>query len=159
MRIDQAMLEAPPTEVRQELKRLAGEGEWTAVLEAAETAMGEPYGRAWLDLQRYCYRACYQLSYEAIHNAVKSELRALLADLPSLTSLTLNDDTPVANAETLAWIAEEIAVAPGSRDPRPWRPRPPWTRKRRRRPRRVRPARRLRDGHAGGAFGQPRGGH
>lgn len=115
--IDTAMLEAPPTEVRQELKRLAGEGDWAAVLEAVEKAMGEPYGRAWLDLQRYCCQACYQLSYEAIRNAVRSELRSLLVDLPSLTTLTLNDDTPVANAETMAWIAEE--VTPPAPEPEP----------------------------------------
>lgn len=114
--IDPAMLEAPPTGVRQELKRLANEGSWVAVLEAAETAMSEPYGRGWLDLQRYVCRACYELGsyYDPIQNSVKSALRALLADLPALREMTLADDTPVANAETAAWIRDEAGTAPAT---------------------------------------------
>ena len=55
------MLEAPPTEVRQKLKRLAQEGQWEEVLNTAETAMAMPCGRGWLDLQRYVVRACEEL--------------------------------------------------------------------------------------------------
>jgi type VI secretion system protein ImpA len=111
--IDAAMLAAPPTEVRQELKRLASESMWAEVLEAAETAMEQPWGRGWLDLQRYVWRACYELGsyYDPISTAVRSELRALLADIPGLTETTLEDDTPTANAETLAWIKEQVAAA------------------------------------------------
>ncbi|MFB3829130.1 MAG: type VI secretion system protein TssA [Bryobacteraceae bacterium] len=109
---DYTLLAAPPTEIRQELKRLANESEWAQVLETAESAMAAEYGRAWLDLQRYTCRACYELGYEAISKAVKSELRALLADIPGLTGMTLADDTPTANAETLSWIQEEVQTAP-----------------------------------------------
>ena len=85
------MLAAPPTEVRQEIKRLANESLWTELLEAVETAMGEAYGRAWLDLQRYVWKACYEQGsyYDPISTAVRSELRALLADHPTLTEMTL----------------------------------------------------------------------
>ncbi len=110
---DPSMLAAPPTEVRQELKRLATEGLWAEVMEAAETAMGEAYGRAWLDLQRYTWRACSEQGsyYDPISTAICSATKCLLADLPGLTGMTLADDTPTANAETLAWIAEHAAPA------------------------------------------------
>jgi type VI secretion system protein ImpA len=111
--VDPSMLAAPPTSVRQGLKRMATEGTWAEVMEAAETAMGEPYGRGWLDLQRYTWRACYEQGsyYDPIANAIRSATRALLADLPGLTALTLADDTPTANAETVAWIAEHVGAA------------------------------------------------
>ena len=107
------LLAAPPTEVRQELKKLATEGQWQQVLEAAENAMALPCGRGWLDLQRYCVRACSELGYyyDPIATAVKSMLRGLLTDYPQFLDWTLADDTPTANAETLAWIREDV-VAP-----------------------------------------------
>ena len=124
---DPAILEPPPTEVRQQLKSLARDGQWQEVLEAAETAVGTPCGRAWLDLQRYAVKACEELGsyYDPIATAIRSELRALLADVPQLSQLTLMDDTPTANAETQAWLqtlrgapqpaAEEFA-APSERE-------------------------------------------
>jgi type VI secretion system protein ImpA len=39
---------------------------------------------------------------------LRAELRALLADYPELPNWSLSDDTPVANAETQAWLQEEI---------------------------------------------------
>jgi type VI secretion system protein ImpA len=112
--IDQAMLAAAPTEVRQNLKRLAMESNWTEVLEHAETAMGTECGRGWLDLQRYVCRACYELGsyYEPIRAAVISGLRAFLADYPGLPEMTMMDDTAAANAETLGWIKEQVQAAP-----------------------------------------------
>jgi len=114
--IDPTLLEAPSTQTRQELKRLAYEGDWGAVLEIAETAAGEPCGRGWLDLQRYAVRALQELGYEAAANAVRSGLRALLADYPQLADQTLMDDTPTANAETRAWLGE-LAPAPAEAQP------------------------------------------
>ena len=104
--IDPTLLEAPPTQTRQELKRLAYAGDWAAVLEIAETAAAQPCGRGWLDLQRYAVRALQELGYEAAASAVRSSLRTLLADYPQLADQTLMDDTPTANAETKAWLAE-----------------------------------------------------
>ncbi|HCC59373.1 MAG TPA: type VI secretion system protein TssA, partial [Solibacterales bacterium] len=103
---DPALLAAPSTETRQQIKRLALEANWAELLETAETAMAEPCGRAWLDLQRYVVRACDEYGYPAIATAIKAELKALLKDLPDLTQWTLADDTPTANGETLAWIRE-----------------------------------------------------
>ena len=109
--VDPTLLEAPPTQTRQDLKRLAYEGDWTQVLEIAETAAGAPCGRGWLDLQRYAVRACQELGYEAAARAVVSGLRGLLADYPQLADLTLLDDTPTANAETKAWLKEQVEAA------------------------------------------------
>ncbi len=110
--LDPAQLEAPPTELRQQLKRLAVDGQWQQVLEVAETVMGMPCGRAWLDLQRYVVKACGELGseYDSIAAAIRSELKALLADFPQLPQMALTDDTPTANAETQAWLGEQVSL-------------------------------------------------
>ncbi len=105
-------LEAPPTEVRVELRRLTNSAEWKEVLDAAEDAMALPCGRGWLDLQRYTVAALDQLQYYSASAAVKSGLRSLLQDLPDLLDANLMDDTPCANAETKAWIASYVLSTP-----------------------------------------------
>ncbi len=105
------LLAPPATQVRQELKRLAVEGNWAELIEAAENAVALPCGRAWLDLQRYAVKALDEYGYPAIANAIRSEVRSLLADLPQLPQWTLADDTPTANAETQAWLKEVLAPA------------------------------------------------
>ena len=55
------MLEAPPTEIRQQIKRLALAEKWKELLEAAEAVMALPCSRAWLDLQRFVVEACVAL--------------------------------------------------------------------------------------------------
>ncbi|MBM3744382.1 MAG: type VI secretion system protein TssA [Acidobacteria bacterium] len=105
---DPNLLAPPPTEVRQQMKSLARDGYWQEVLETAETAMSEPCGRAWLDLQRYVVRACEELGsyYDLVAAAVRSGVKGLLADYPKLPEWTFSDDTPVANPETLAWLKD-----------------------------------------------------
>ncbi|HKE29536.1 MAG TPA: type VI secretion system protein TssA [Bryobacteraceae bacterium] len=108
--IDQTMLAAPPTEIRQNLKKLSLESNWAELMEECESAMGMECGRGWLDLQRYVARACYEQGsyYEAIRQAVISSLRALLTDYPRLMEMTLMDDTATANGETQAWLKDEV---------------------------------------------------
>jgi type VI secretion system protein ImpA len=103
---DSTLLEAPPTELRQQIKRLALGKKWGELLEAGERAMALPCSRAWLDLQRLSVAACTALGeeYQPIATAIQSELRALLNDLPELLDATLLDDTPAANAETKLWL-------------------------------------------------------
>jgi type VI secretion system protein ImpA len=112
---DESLLEAPPTEVRQKLKRLAADGQWEEALETAETAMASPCGRGWLDLQRYVVRACEGLGswYEPVALAVRAEVQALLRDFPQLRTATMTDDTPTANPETQAWL-DELAATPAA---------------------------------------------
>lgn len=109
-----ALLEAPPTEKRTQLKKNAMEGNWAEVLETAEEAMKLPCGRGWIDLQRYAVRACESLGsdYEPVAAAIRSELKGLLADYPDLLECSLMDDTPAANAETQAWLKESILPPP-----------------------------------------------
>jgi len=114
---DPTMLIPPSSEVRQNIKRLSLEANWGEVLEAAETAMAEPCGRGWLDLQRYVVRAAEEWGYYNISKAVISELRALLADVPSLPHLTLMDDTATANAETQAWIRDVVQATTNGSTP------------------------------------------
>ncbi|HEY9228718.1 MAG TPA: type VI secretion system domain-containing protein, partial [Gemmatimonadaceae bacterium] len=104
------LLEAPPTNIRTNLKGLLLDSKWPELLEACETVMGSPQGRGWLDLQRYALTACDGLGsdYFAVATAMRGALRALLADLPQLLDMTLMDDTPAANGETRAWLKAEI---------------------------------------------------
>jgi len=105
---DATLLEAPPTELRQQVKRLALGQKWNDLLETAENAMSLPCSRAWLDLQRFVVDACAGLGsdYEPIANAIRSELRTLLSDVPQLLNANMLDDTPAANADTKAWLRQ-----------------------------------------------------
>lgn len=99
---------APATETRQALRRLANEGSWDELMALCLRTMAEPCGRVWLDLQRFTWRAAYANGQYAVATAVASTVRALLVDLPDLRTMTLDDDTPAANAETQAWIDAEV---------------------------------------------------
>ncbi len=109
---DPTRLEAPPTELRRHLKKLLLDKKYEELLEAAESAMALPCSRAWLDLQRFVVEACDALGggYEAIARAIRSELKALVTDIPQLLDATLMDETPAANAETRAWL---VAIQQG----------------------------------------------
>jgi len=115
---DPTLLLPPTSEVRQNIRKLALESNWSQLLEAAEAVMAQPCGRVWLDLQRYVVRAADESGYGAIAHAIRSELRALLTDLPQLPNWTMMDDTPTANAETQAWL-KEVAPPPVVAAPEP----------------------------------------
>jgi type VI secretion system protein ImpA len=108
---DPTVLVPPSSEVRQTIKRLSLEANWAALLETAETAMAQPCGRAWLDLQRYVVQAAVESGYGQVANAIRSELRGLLSDISGVAQWTLMDDTPTANVETQAWLKEIVAPA------------------------------------------------
>jgi type VI secretion system protein ImpA len=124
--IEPLMLEAPPSETRAEIKRLFLESQWDAVLDATERAMEFACGRAWFDLQRYTVQALERKGpwFAGVAAAIKSELRALLQDLPELLNQTLTDDTPVANPETRQWIADEVMAGAVMAAPPPPAPSP-----------------------------------
>jgi type VI secretion system protein ImpA len=107
--IDPRLLAAPPSEVRTRMRGLLLDNAWPQLLHAAEDATARPYGRGWLDLQRYTLTAIAGLGveYEAVDRAIRGALRTLLTDLPSLPAQTLMDDSPTANAETLQWLRDE----------------------------------------------------
>jgi type VI secretion system protein ImpA len=115
---DPTRLEAPPTDLRRYLKRLLLDKKYEQLLEAAESAMALPCSRAWLDLQRFVVEACDALGggYEAISRAIRSELKALVTDIPQLLDATLMDETPAANAETRAWL---VSLSQGTSEQAP----------------------------------------
>jgi type VI secretion system protein ImpA len=116
---DPAVLAAPPSELRISLKRLASEGQWEQVGDLAETAAGQPCGRAWLDLQRYACNAAQFTGASEVMDAILAGLKSLLADLPQLLAWTLADDTPVANPETMAWMKERGVLKSPEPEPPP----------------------------------------
>src|SRR5690606_8413140 len=75
-----------------------------------------PFGRGWLDLQRYVVSAAEGLGedYQPVAAAVRGALRSVLADLPELAAVTLADDTPTANPETQAWLRDDGLLPEGS---------------------------------------------
>jgi type VI secretion system protein ImpA len=95
--------------VRTRLKSLLLDGNWSALLEAAEEVMATPFGRGWLDLQRYVGTALEGLGteYQPVRSLVLDALGGLLRDLPSLPDQTLMDDSPTANRQTREWLAAE----------------------------------------------------
>jgi type VI secretion system protein ImpA len=116
---DPAVLAAPSSELRVSLKRLSLEGQWDQVGDLAETAAGQPCGRAWLDLQRYACNAAQFTGASGAMEAILAGLKSLLADLPQLLAWTLADDTPTANAETMAWMKERGVLKTAEPEPLP----------------------------------------
>ena len=112
--VDPRMLAAPPTDQRARLRSLLLDGQWAQLLEGCEQVMATPYGRGWLDLQRYVLEACAGLGseYDRVANGIRRALQSLLQDLPGLTRLTLMDDTPTANSETRVWL-EDLGLTGG----------------------------------------------
>jgi type VI secretion system protein ImpA len=113
---DPNMLEAPPTDVRQHIKKLALNEQWKELLESAENVMAMPCSRAWLDLQRLVVEALSALGsqYDVIAVAIRSELRALIRDVPQLLDATLLDDTPAANETTRVWLLSLLQEPPAA---------------------------------------------
>jgi type VI secretion system protein ImpA len=110
---DPRLLAAPAPASRTQLRTLMLDAKWAELLDAAETVMATPAGRGWLDLQRYALRATDELGpeYAAVGSAIRSELRALLREVPSLVDLTMMDGLPTASPETRNWLRVEFAGA------------------------------------------------
>jgi type VI secretion system protein ImpA len=104
--VDPKLLDPPPTALRTRLRALVLDEKWAQVLETAEEIMASPFGRGWLDVQRYALEATGNLGpdYDAVGDTIRAALRELLLDLPDLPRMSLMDDSPVANADTRAWI-------------------------------------------------------
>jgi type VI secretion system protein ImpA len=102
----------PSTEQRQNLKRLASEQIWDELLSASIATAGEPCGRAWLDVQRYIWKASTETSNAAITSAVVASVQAIVKDIPELLTWTLSDDTPTANPETQRWLEVYVILKP-----------------------------------------------
>lgn len=108
--IDAMKLEAPPTEIRQGMKKASIESNWEEVYKLCVDALALPCGRGWLDLHRYAAKACTELGWyhEGTRRGIISMVRGMLQDYPDLHKMTLMDDTPTANGETLSWIEADV---------------------------------------------------
>ncbi|HTX40594.1 MAG TPA: type VI secretion system protein TssA [Acidobacteriaceae bacterium] len=102
----------PATEQRQNLKRLAAEGNWGELLNLAVAVAGQPCGRGWLDVHRYIWNASNEMGYYAVAASVIAAVRSLLADVPEVPSWTMSDDTPTANPDTQRWLEEMVIPKP-----------------------------------------------
>jgi type VI secretion system protein ImpA len=114
-------LEAPPTELRRQLRVYALGQKWKELVELAEASLALPSSRAWLDLHRLTAEALNGLGgdYANVAIAIRAELRAVVNDIPAIRTAVLMDDTPACNAQTLAWLdeieanpSEEMAILP-----------------------------------------------
>jgi type VI secretion system protein ImpA len=102
---------APPSATRQALRKLAADADWTNLLDESERSLARPEGRAWLDPHRYAVTALRSIGdYDGASAAaaVVGFLRFILGAFPDMTDAELSDGTPTANAETRAWIREEV---------------------------------------------------
>jgi type VI secretion system protein ImpA len=102
-------LVAPSTELRQSIKSAVNSGDWTEVHRRSFEALGTPCGRGWLDLYRHLWTSCREAGWNAQQRSIFSVVSQILREMPELPEWTLNDDTPVANADTVRWLGEEIA--------------------------------------------------
>jgi type VI secretion system protein VasJ len=103
----------PPSEdLRAQLKLLAQNQKWTALLEESESALSQ--SRFWLDLHRMTSQALAALgsANDRARAAVAAEVRTLLDRMPTLASLSFSDGTPFADAQTRTWLDEEVARKP-----------------------------------------------
>jgi type VI secretion system protein VasJ len=103
---------APPSALLQRLALLQENQQWAALLEEAESAL--PRQRFALDLQRFTWMALQGLGadHDGARAAVVTEVRGLLARMPSLPTLSFSDGTGLADARTKAWIDEVVLARP-----------------------------------------------
>ncbi len=116
--LEPRMLAAPPTQTRTRLKSMLLDAKWSELLDACEEVMATPFGRGWLDLQRYVLTACEGLGaeYAAVAVSIQGALRSLLRDIPALLDATLMDDSPTGNAETRGWLRDRGIVGGSDAD-------------------------------------------
>jgi hypothetical protein len=109
-----SLLEAPSSEARQALRRLANDGEWADLLEQSEQALARPEGRGWLDPHRYAVAAMAHRPPIAPRPRRRSapSCGPSSPTTPTCPTAELNDGTPAANAETRAWLRAEVLPAP-----------------------------------------------
>nr|WP_246746040.1 type VI secretion system protein TssA [Ciceribacter sp. L1K22] len=107
-------LPPPQRNKLQELAALTAANNHQGLLLAAESAfVTSPY---WLTMQHTTTAMMRALGsdYDAAREAIAGTLAVLLRRVPALVDLSFADGTPFADAETRAWIDEEVLVGGGS---------------------------------------------
>ena len=96
-----------PPATRSQCEAMARAGRWPELLDASESALGTVPQRFALDLQRWTAAALGALGHTQARTAVLAEVAALLRRMPALPTLQARDGTPLADPETLAFLAAE----------------------------------------------------
>ncbi|MCL2778319.1 MAG: type VI secretion system protein TssA [Polyangiaceae bacterium] len=107
-------LRGPKDHDREEITTLLHAGQWDALLDAAEDAVGNHV--FWLDPHRFSAIALEKkgAEYRAARQAVGRELVAFLKRAPGILHLLFSTGTPFAAPDTLDWIEQEMAIVGGS---------------------------------------------
>lgn len=103
------MLSAPEAGLFPTWERMAGQGEWKALLEDAE-----PRVLSWplcLDLNYFVGSALSGLGFEKARAAVVDQCLCFIRRFPSLPDLKFQDGRPFASEQTRAWLRGEAAAA------------------------------------------------
>jgi type VI secretion system protein VasJ len=104
-----------PATLRTQLQTLLANSKWLELLEESESALVQH--RFQLDLHRFSATALASLGHSAAREALLGELGAWLRRAPQAVDLQSNDGTPVADAQTRAWI--DLEARTGSPGPGP----------------------------------------
>ncbi len=102
--------EAPREQRREYLEGLLEDEEYETLVEEAESSFQGGGFHVWLDLQRLVAAALDALGapYEEARTVVMFDLAAFVHRVPSLLSLTFQNDVPFASPLTVDWIENEV---------------------------------------------------
>jgi type VI secretion system protein VasJ len=105
-------LAAPRPELRQQMKRLVLQKQWSELLERVEGAFMEGVNHLWFDLQYFQHVALDNIGapYNAWRELLRADFALFLERLPGIERLSFNDGTPFSDDTTLEWIARHAVV-------------------------------------------------
>jgi type VI secretion system protein ImpA len=103
-----AQSSSPSSECRLALKRASESGDWNALLKQALRATMQDYGRPWLDLYQYIWRAAHVMGATTLEDLILARARGWMENDPALSEATFEDGTPLANRETRSWFENEV---------------------------------------------------
>jgi type VI secretion system protein VasJ len=108
----QTRLVAPRPELRQQMKRLVLQKQWSELLERVEGTFMEGVNHLWFDLQYFQHAALDNIGapYSAWRGLLRADFALFLERLPGIERLSFNDGTPFADDTTLEWIARHAVV-------------------------------------------------
>jgi type VI secretion system protein VasJ len=109
----QTQIPAPAPQILQQLLEFKENGNWNALIMAAEQRLSQYI--FWFDLNRLVAEALSSLGdgYENAHETVCQETAFFIHRLPGLVGMTFSDGTPFADPETRQWL-KGIALGAGS---------------------------------------------
>jgi type VI secretion system protein VasJ len=109
----QTQIPAPAPQILQQLLEFKENGNWNALIMAAEQRLSQYI--FWFDLNRLVAEALSSLGdgYENAHETVCQETAFFAHRLPGLLGMTFSDGTPFADPETTQWL-KGIALGAGS---------------------------------------------